>query len=114
MICNVKNVIKITQESKEDIAIRLEDTETGERVDLSLYESGKVIFKNSAGVSIVKTISFPIADPSLGVLRFTLSSVDTVQFDCNMRSFEVELIFTGGIEKTIITLEDSLFIKERL
>ena len=81
MKCKVRNVIKITQGSREDILIRLTDPDTGERLDLSQFESGKVIFKTSAGATIEKAISWPPTDPKLGVIEFQLSSAETAQFD---------------------------------
>jgi len=37
MNCDVKNVIKITQGSKEDVLVRLTDPRTGERFDLTPF-----------------------------------------------------------------------------
>lgn len=114
MKCSVKNVITITQGSKEEVLIRLTDPDTGERLDLSQFESGKMIFCTSAGVKIEKTITFPITDPKLGILEFTLDSADTLQFDCQMRDFEAELVYTGAGNNKIIIFESALEVTERV
>lgn len=113
MKCKVRNVIKITQGSREDILIRLTDPDTGERLDLSQFESGKVIFKTSAGVTIEKAISWPPTDPKLGVIEFQLSSAETAQFDEQMSDFESEFRFTGTTDDKVIIYENALEITER-
>lgn len=114
MKCAVRNVIAITQGSREDVIIRLTDPDTGERLDLSQFESGKVIFCNSANTKIEKTISWPPADPKLGVLEFQLSSDDTAQFDEQMKDFEAELVYTGTTDKKVIIFESALEVTERV
>lgn len=114
MKCAVKNVIRITQGSREDVLIRLTDPDTGERLDLSLFESGKMIFCTSAGVKIEKTITWPPADPKLGVLEFQLSSTDTAQFDEQMTDFEAELVYDSSTDKKVIIFENALEIIERV
>ena len=113
MICNVKNVIAITQGSKEDIQVRLTDPQTGERLDLSVFESYKACFVTSSGTKIEKTISTP-TNPQLGVVEFTLDSADTAQFDEDMRDFELEFTYTGGADVKVILLKDALEVTERL
>lgn len=114
MKCAVRNVIAITQGSREDVLIRLTDPDTGERLDLSLFESGKVIFCNSKNVKIEKTLSWPPVDPKLGTLEFQLSSADTDQFDSEMRDFEAELVYTGTTDKKVIIFESALEVTERV
>lgn len=114
MNCDVKNVIKITQGSKEDVLVRLSDPRTGERFDLTPFESAKAIFKTSAGVTIEKVISWPVANPALGVVEFSLDSADTLQFDECMTSFELEFTYTGGANKHIVILNDSIEVTERI
>ena len=113
MKCKVKNVIKVTQGSREDVLIRLTDPDTGERLDLSVFESGKVIFKTSAGVVIEKTITWPPTDPKLGVIEFQLSSADTAQFDEQMSDFESEFRYTGSSDDKVIIYENALEVTER-
>lgn len=114
MNCDVKNVIKVTQGSKEDVLVRLSDPRTGERFDLSPFESAKACFVTSAGVKIEKTIAWPTSNPALGVVEFTLDSADTAQFDADMSSFELEFTYTGGANKHIVILNDSLEVTERI
>lgn len=114
MKCAVRNVIAITQGSREDVIIRLTDPDTGERLDLSQFESGKVIFCTSANVIIEKAIAWPPADPKLGVLEFQLSSDDTAQFDEQMSDFEAELVYTGTTDKKVIIFESALEVTERV
>lgn len=114
MNCEVKNVIRVTQGSKEDVMVRLSDPRTGERFDLSPFESAKACFKNSAGVKIEKTITWPPANPQLGVVNFTLDSIDTAKFDEDMKDFELEFTYTGGANKHIVILRDSLEVIERI
>ena len=114
MNCEVKNVIRITQGSKEAILVRLTDPKTGERFDLSGFESALACFKLSNGTTLTKTISWPPANPALGVVEFTLDSADTAQFDEDMRDFELEFTYTGGANKHIVILKDSLEVVERV
>ena len=112
MECNIKNVIKITQGSKEDILIRLSDPSTGERFDLTPFDTFKACFKNSAGVILEKTIT-PPTDPKLGVVEFILDSVDTLTFDKDMRNFELIFGYTADSNEHIVLLNDSLEVTER-
>lgn len=114
MECDVKNVIKITQGSKEDILVRLSDPRTGERFDLTPFESAKACFKTSQGTKIEKVIAWPVSNPALGVVEFTLDSADTVQFDEDMSNFELEFTYTGGANKHIVILKDALEVTERI
>lgn len=113
MECKVKNVIRITQGSREDVLIRLTDPDTGERMDLSVFDGGKMIFCNGAGVIIEKTLTLPGTDPKLGVLEFQLSSADTAQFDSQMADFEAELNYAGGSDKKVIVFKNGLEVLER-
>ena len=113
MKCAIKNVIRITQGSREDILIRLTDPDTGERLDLSQFESGKILFCTSTGTKIEKVLSWPPADPKLGVLEFQLSSDDTLQFDQYMKNFEAELVYTGSTDKKVLIFENALEVTER-
>lgn len=113
MKCKVRNVIKITQGSREDVLIRLTDPDTGERLDLSVFESGKVIFKTSTNETIEKNISWPPADPKLGVIEFQLSSADTQQFDEQMTDFESEFRYNGTTDDKVIIYENALEVTER-
>jgi len=113
MNCDVKNVIKITQGSKEDVLVRLTDPRTGERFDLTPFNAFQACFITGAGVKIEKTIS-PPATPELGVVEFTLDSADTAQFDEDMRDFELEFTYTSGTNKHIVMLRDSLEVTERI
>jgi hypothetical protein len=113
--CDTRNVIFITQGNKEDIFIGLKDPdEVSGALDLSQFESGKAIFKTSTGTAIEKVISFPVTDPKTGVLNITLDSVDTEQFDHQMRDFELELTYTGAGNKFVKILKDVLEVTERL
>ncbi len=114
MTCEVMNVIKITQGSKEDILIRLKDPNTGERFDLTQFESAKAIFKTTNGVTIEKTIAWPVTDPKLGVVTFSLVSADTDQFDTEMRDFELLFVYTGAANNHIVILKDSIEVEARL
>ena len=113
MECDVKNVIKITQGSKEDILVRLSDPRTGERFDLTPFESAKACFKNTQGTLIEKTISWPPSNPALGVVEFSLDSADTAQFDEDMSDFELEFTYTGGANKHIVIMNNALEVTER-
>ena len=114
MTCEVINVIKIRQGSRENIKFRLSDKNTGERIDLSQFDAGRVIFKKSGGGTIEKPLTIPPADPKLGVIEFTLSSVDTQQFDRDMRDMEIVLDYSGSSDEEIFTLRDSIEVEERL
>lgn len=114
MKCTVRNVIAITQGSREDILIRMTDPDTGERLDLGQFESGIVKFCTSAGVQIEKTIPWPPADPKLGVIEFQLSSDDTAQFDEQMTDFEAEFVYTATTDKKVLIFENALEITERV
>jgi len=114
MKCSVKNLIKITQGSKEDVIIRLSDPISQERFDLTPFESAKACFKTTAGIKIEKIIAWPTAEPKLGKIEFTLDSADTAQFDKEMRSFELELVYTGAANNHIVVLENALEISERI
>lgn len=114
MNCDVKNVIKITQGSKEDILVRLSDPRTGERFDLSPFESAKACFITSSGTKIEKVIPWPTTTPALGIVEFTLDSADTTQFDEDMRNFELEFTYTGAANKHIVMMNDALEVTERM
>ena len=115
MKCTVRNVIAITQGSREDILIRMTDPDTGERLDLSQFESGEVKFCTSAGTVITKAIDpWPVADPKLGVIEFQLSSDDTAQFDEQMTDFEAEFVYTGTTDKKVLIFENALEVTERV
>lgn len=113
MSCELENVIKINQGSKESISITLFNAKTKERFDLSQFESADVIFCNSVGEKIIKSIPWPVTDPKLGVIDFELSSDDTSSFDSQMRNIEIELKYTGTTDYKIIILENVLQVTER-
>jgi hypothetical protein len=113
MNCDVKNVIKITQGSREDVLVRLSDPRTGERFDLTPFNAFKACFITGSGTKIEKTITAPVT-PALGVVEFTLDSVDTAQFDEDMRDFELEFTYTTGTNKHIVMMNNALEITERI
>lgn len=113
--CDIRNVINITVGNKEEIFIALKDPdEVSGALDLTQFESGKALFKNINGTLIEKIIPFPVTDPKTGVIEFTLDSADTEQFDDSMRSFELELTYTGGANKFIKVLDNTLEVTARL
>lgn len=114
MNCEVKNVITITQGSKESILVRLTDPKTGERFDLTPFQSANACFPKSDGTTLTKAITWPPSDPKLGVVEFDLDSADTQTFDDKMTDFELEFTYTGGANKHIVTLRNSLEVIERL
>lgn len=113
MNCEVKNVITITQGSRESVLVRLSDTRTGERFDLTPFSSAKAIFKTSQGVTVEKAITIS-SNPELGVVEFILDSSDTAQFDECMNDFELDFEYTGGANNHIMILRNSLEVTERL
>lgn len=114
MSCDVRNVILIRQGSKENIKVRLSDKNTGERLDLSQFDGGKAIFKTTNGAAIEKLLTLPGANPQLGVIEFSLESVDTAQFDRSMKDFEIELNYQIDANQEIFTLRNSIEVEERL
>lgn len=114
MKCVIESFIKINQGSREDILVRLIDPETRERLDLTQFESGKAILKNSVGTTLEIALTIPGADPKLGVIEFQLTSAQTATFDNQMTGFEMELVYTGAVNSMILILSDSLEITERL
>lgn len=114
MKCEIENLIRITQGSKETIIVRLTDLKTNERLDLSGFDGAKAIFKTSAGATVEKSITVPGDDPKLGVLSFDLLSAETALFDQDMSDFEIELTYTSDDENLVFVLKNSIEVIERI
>jgi len=114
MSCEIINVVKIRQGSKERVKVRLSDKESGERLDLTPFDAGKVIFFTSGGTKLEIALTIPPTTPELGVVEFVLDSATTAQFDKDMRDMEVVLEYSADANEEIFTLRNSIEVEERL
>jgi len=80
-------------------------------VSLSRYESGKLVFRNSKGVTTEITLTLPGANPSLGQIGFAITAAQSAVADKNWVNADLELV--DGSDTFIYPLANAFEIKSR-
>jgi hypothetical protein len=81
-------------------------------VDLSVFTSAKLIFKNCAGVETEIVLAVPGLDPSAGVIPVALTALQTAGADAWWASADMELV--EGADVRVIVLENRFEILNRV
>jgi hypothetical protein len=111
MNCNTQKYAEIVPGSKADFTMVL--TDDGKPLNLAAYQSGKLIFKNTAGVRTEIILAVPGINPGSGFIPVTVTAVQSAFADDCWINADLELVELATGQLVVKPFEDKFTIKKR-